>query len=106
MQMQSVHTHTHSNMFWSDAGNPRKGISGKIEKADMDGKNRVAIVTTNVGSPRSVVVDNPSGLGGRIYWTDSFNGVIETTDLHGGGRYNIISKHRTISIESVTMGMW
>ena len=79
-------------MFWSDAGNPRYNIPGKIERADMDGKNRIAIVTRHVGSPMSVVVDNPTGLGGRIYWTDSFHGAIETTDLHGGNRFNLIGE--------------
>ena len=58
----------------------------------MDGNNRQQIVTRNVGSPMSVVVDNPTGLGGRIYWTDSFHGVIETADLQGGNRVNLISK--------------
>lgn len=58
----------------------------------MDGNNRVTVVTRNVGTPMSVVVDNPTGLGGRIYWTDAYHGSIETADLNGGGRYNLISK--------------
>ena len=58
----------------------------------MDGNNRIAIVTRNVGTPMSVIVDNPTGLGGRIYWTDSFHGSIETADLNGKNRYNLISK--------------
>ena len=85
-------SHVHSHMFWSDAGNPRLGVSGKIERADMDGNNRRAIVTSLVGSPRSVAVYNPTGFGGRIYWTDQFNGVIDTTDLHGNDRFNLISE--------------
>ena len=84
--------HTTSHIFWSDAGNVRFGVPGKIEKADMDGNNRVTIVARNVGTPMYVAVDNPTGLGGRIYWTDAFHGSIETTDLNGGGRYNLISK--------------
>jgi hypothetical protein len=81
-----------SYLFWTDAGNVRYHIPGKIERADMDGNNRITVVTRNIGTPMSVVVHNPTGLGGRIYWTDSFHGTIETADLNGGSRYNLISK--------------
>ena len=79
-------------MFWTDAGNISQGIPGKIERADMDGNNRVVIVADHVGSPGSVVVHNPTGRGGRIYWTDAKQGVIDSTDFHGGDRYNVVCK--------------
>ena len=62
----------------------------------MDGNNRITIVTSHVGSPKSVAVYNPTGLGGRIYWTDSFHGSIDTTDLHGRDRFNLISTCKDI----------
>ena len=58
----------------------------------MDGKNRKSIVANRVGSPKSVAVYNPTGLGGRIYWTDTYYGTIDSADIHGGDRYNLISE--------------
>ena len=50
-------------MYWTDWGNrPR------IERADMDGKNRVTIVSDKLGWPNGLTIDRPSS---RIIWADA-----------------------------------
>ena len=56
----------------------------------MDGTERLAIITANVREPRSIVVDNPTGIDARIYWTDMYHGTVESADLRGGLRTTII----------------
>ena len=58
----------------------------------MDGSGRKEIVNTNLGLPRAITVDNPEGLGGRIYWTDSFLKLIESTTLEGKDRQNLLGE--------------
>ena len=50
-------------LFWSDWGK-----SPKIERAEMDGSNRVAIVTENLVWPNGLTVDEDTN---RIIWADA-----------------------------------
>ena len=79
-------------MFWTDVGDAAQGQSAKIETAAMDGSRRKVIVSTNLGLPRAITVDNPVGLGGRIYWSDSFLKLIESTTLEGTDRRNLLGE--------------
>lgn len=79
------------NMFWTDTGNPGSRVGARIERAAMDSSGRRAIVTAGLQSPRGISVDNPTGIGGRIYWSDSFHGTIESASLDGGERKTILS---------------
>ena len=49
-------------MYWIDAG-----LSGKIQRANLDGTQMEDLVTDLVGSPRNLALD-PGG--DKMYWTD------------------------------------
>jgi hypothetical protein len=50
-------------MFWTDWGN-----DSRIERADMDGKNRRVIIRNNLRWPNGLTIDRPSA---RIIWADA-----------------------------------
>ncbi len=79
-------------------GNLRIDKPAKIEKAAMDGTGRTTVISHSIRFPRSITVDNPVGIGGRIYWTDSFHGTVDTATLDGGGRRNLMGETTVISI--------
>ncbi|OWF40727.1 low-density lipoprotein receptor-related protein 4-like isoform X2 [Mizuhopecten yessoensis] len=71
-------------LYWTDWGkNP------KIERADMDGQNRVTVVKDRLGWPNGLVIDRPTA---RLIWADARMEVIESTDLHGQNRRVLVSK--------------
>ena len=50
-------------MFWTDWGQ-----EPHIERADMDGKNRMVIVRNNLRWPNGLTIDRPTN---RIIWADA-----------------------------------
>ena len=52
-----------SYLFWSDWGE-----SPRIERSELDGSGRRAVITTNVVWPNGLTVDKPSA---RLYWADA-----------------------------------
>ncbi len=62
-------------MFWTDWGsNP------KIERANLDGSDRVAIVTAHLDRPHGLALDFELE---RVYWCDANRDVIEYVDING-----------------------
>jgi len=65
-------------MFWSDAGShPR------IEKASLDGNQRVAIVTTYIFHPNGIDLDRGNQ---RIFWVDAGYDRVESISYNGNNR--------------------
>ena len=65
-------------MIWTDWGtNP------KIEKATLNGSQRVAIVTSNLYLPNGIELDRGNR---RIYWVDAGVDRIESVDYNGDSR--------------------
>lgn len=65
-------------MFWSQSGEmPR------IERAHMDGSNRMIIASTNVTVPNGLALDLAAG---KIYWTDGGSKTIEFANIDGKNR--------------------
>ena len=62
-------------MFWSDWGE-----EPKIERAALDGSQRVAIVTMNLTYPNGLALDYVTD---RNYWVDGAQQVIEYADFDG-----------------------
>uniref|UniRef100_A0A8D3C0A7 EGF-like domain-containing protein n=1 Tax=Scophthalmus maximus TaxID=52904 RepID=A0A8D3C0A7_SCOMX len=60
-------------MFWTEIGNVVK-----IERAGMDGSERMAVVNSSLGWPGGVAVDTD-----RVYWTDERLGAIGSATLDG-----------------------
>lgn len=71
-----------SLLYWTDWGqNP------KIERSYLDGSGRVAIVTTELGWPNGLAIDYDSY---RLYWADAQLDCIETADLNGHLRVQLV----------------
>ncbi|CAI8030562.1 Low-density lipoprotein receptor-related protein 4 [Geodia barretti] len=71
-------------MFWTDWGS-----DPKIERADMDGENRMSIVTVDLLQPFGITVDYDSL---RIYWCDSGSNSIQYASLDGNGRNVLLTQ--------------
>ncbi|GBO17456.1 Low-density lipoprotein receptor-related protein 4 [Araneus ventricosus] len=69
-------------LFWSDWGKPPK-----IEKAYLDGAGRRVIVATDLGWPNGLTIDYDSR---RLYWVDAQLDRIETSDLSGKHRMQLV----------------
>ncbi|CAD6208044.1 GSCOCG00010318001-RA-CDS [Cotesia congregata] len=79
----AVHPH-YGYVFWTDWG-----PSPKIERADMDGTSRLALVTDSITWPNGLTVDYPTD---RIFWTDAKHRVIMSAKLDGTDKRKILSK--------------
>eukprot|EP00794_Sanderia_malayensis_P010865 gene10865-12020_t len=70
-------------MFWTDWGS-----SARIERASMDGTNRITIAHTSIVWPNGITVDVNAN---KIYWSDGRLDKIETADLNGNHRQTVYS---------------
>ena len=61
-------------MYWTDWG-----VDARIERADMDGNNRVKIIQNNLGWPNGLTIDRPSS---RIIWADARTEVRNSQHAH------------------------
>ena len=69
---------SNSFMFWTDWG-----LNPKIERATSSGKQRSAIVTTNLYHPNGLDLDKGNQ---RIFWVDAALDRVESIDYNGGNR--------------------
>ena len=65
-------------MYWTDWGD-----IARIEKASMDGANRVEIINTNLTWPNALTLDYQEQV---LYWGDGFHGTIESSNVDGTNR--------------------
>lgn len=72
---------TCSYMFWSNVVN-----APRLERSTLDGSERQVIVT-GLGHVNSMTLDPAEG---RLYWTNSDRGRIESCDLDGLNRGDIV----------------
>ncbi|KAK3787581.1 hypothetical protein RRG08_025912 [Elysia crispata] len=71
-------------MFWTDWGK-----HARIERADMDGKNRVVVVSGDIVWPNGLTIDLQMD---RIIWADARTERIECADLSGKFRRGLVSR--------------
>ncbi len=64
-------------MFFTDWG------TQKIERASLNGYQRVAIVTSNLRWPNGIVLDRGNK---RIFWVDGYYDRVESVDYNGNNR--------------------
>lgn len=69
-------------LYWSDWGEVPL-----IERALLDGSQRKAIVTHDLGFPNGLTIDFK---GRRLYWTDALKQRIDTSDLNGQHRVQLV----------------
>ena len=70
-------------MYWSDCGS-----SPKIEKSNMDGTDRTAIVSFGLKWVNSLALDFKNKL---LYWCDASLALIERVDLQGNNRVLVLN---------------
>ncbi|KAL3851599.1 hypothetical protein ACJMK2_015336 [Sinanodonta woodiana] len=71
-------------LFWSDIG-----IRTKIEVSSLSGKNRKALIFSNLEKPYSLAADYVTK---RIYFVDAGRYVVETATYEGQGRKVLLKK--------------
>lgn len=74
-------------MYWSDWGD-----KPRIERAHMDGTNRIQIASDNLTYPNGLAVDHAAG---KIYWTDGGSKSIICANFNGSNRKVILGKLKT-----------
>lgn len=72
------------HIFWTIWANQHDQYSGLIERVDMDGSQRIAIITNNILGPMSITVDHVLKM---IYWVDAKLNTLESVDFQGLKRY-------------------
>ena len=65
-------------MFWNDWG-----TNAKIERASLNGGQRVTIVTKSLYFPNGMELDRGNK---RIFWVDAGYGKVESVDYNGNDR--------------------
>ncbi|KAK6165881.1 hypothetical protein SNE40_022703 [Patella caerulea] len=74
-------------MYWTDWVLKPSEISSKIEKACMDGSNRMTLVSDEIQWPNSLTLDFHTQ---TIYWTDAYYDRIESISVTGTERKVIV----------------
>ena len=87
-----AHTHTHTlsltrYMYWTDWGD-----KPRIERASMDGQNRMVLHSTNVVWPNALTVDYSTQ---TLYWIDAKLDYIESS-FRDGSRRQILYREKNV----------
>ena len=72
----------HRIMFWTDWGGP-----AKIERANMDGTQRSAVIFTNIKWPNGLTIDYTDS---KLYWTEAILDLIECANFYGNERRQVL----------------
>lgn len=70
-------------IFWSDLGDV-----ARIERADLDGENRLAIVSDYIVWPQALCVDTVRT---RIYWVDVRLNSLSSCEFDGSGQRTVLT---------------
>ncbi|XP_044056531.1 low-density lipoprotein receptor-related protein 8-like isoform X2 [Siniperca chuatsi] len=72
-------------LFWAQCGS-----SSKIERASLDGRDRMALVTSSIRHPVALSLDMPRQL---LYWVDQGMRSISRVDLEGRHRKTVVESN-------------
>ena len=81
-------------MYWTDWGK-----DPKIERAALDGSQRITLVDTSVAWPNGLTIDHFSR---KIYWADAKLDKIEVINLDGSSR-RVVLNYRSSHIFGLTV---
>jgi Low-density lipoprotein receptor repeat class B len=80
-------------MFWTDWVQRPSSKSAKIERANMDGTDRLVWVNSSIQWPNGLSTDYRTG---RIYWCDAYTDRIESISITDkNDRVSIASCHKS-----------
>ena len=71
-------------MYWTDWGK-----HPKIERANLDGTERVTMVNTSLGWPNGLALDYKNN---KMYWGDAETDRIEVANMDGTNRRTLLSE--------------
>ena len=74
-------------LYWLDEGGV--GVPQKLAKANMDGSNVRVLIKENLHQVETITFDFATR---RVYFSQSYAGIIESVDEDGGGRRPLVSK--------------
>ena len=72
-------------MYWTDTG------SRRIERASMEGYNRMALHTTNLQTPYALTIDYATQ---TLYWSDYALNKLESSNTDGSNRRQLTTNIR------------
>ena len=75
-------------MFWTDASE----LQPRIERAWMTGAWRQVLVSERLGLPSGLAIDHY--MGGRVFWCDSKENIIESINPDGTDRVIVTAKSK------------
>lgn len=70
-------------MYWTDWGS-----EPKIEKAALDGSQRIILINSGLGWPNGLSIDYKER---KLYWGDAKTDKIEVSNLDGSDRRELVS---------------
>ncbi|KAJ8305026.1 hypothetical protein KUTeg_017422 [Tegillarca granosa] len=70
-------------LFWSDIG-----TLARIERSNLDGSSRMALIWLGVIRPISLTVDHANN---NLYWVDSARSTVELCDFYGNNRRVLVT---------------
>ncbi|KAJ8310271.1 hypothetical protein KUTeg_012136 [Tegillarca granosa] len=70
-------------LFWSDIGTP-----ARIERSNLDGSSRMALIWLGINRPISLAVDHANN---NLYWVDSVRSTVESCDFYGNKRRMLVT---------------
>ena len=73
-------------MYWTN----RRHLGARIERASMNGENRMALINTRIRNPTGLAIDYYRN--DRVYWSDTKENTIESCSFDGKDRTTIVSK--------------
>ena len=87
-------------IFWSDLGDV-----ARIERADLDGENRLAIVSDSIVWPQALCVDTVRT---RIYWVDVRLNSLSSSNFDGSNYRTLTSQLSSLShpVSLATLEDW
>lgn len=71
-------------LFWTDVG-----LQPSVERASLEGGQRVVIANTDLLSPSGLAIDFTEE---RLYWCDQRRGVVESAAMDGSDRQVLLGK--------------
>ena len=71
--------------------------SPKIERAQLDGTDRMVLVSSGLGHPQALVLDKQEQ---KLYWADSHLSCIEMVDLDGANRQILVDQRVSLCLTS------
>ncbi|XP_048518119.1 low-density lipoprotein receptor-related protein 1 [Dendroctonus ponderosae] len=71
-----------------------------LERADLDGSNRTALVELKIVFPHGVCVDYATKY---VYWADSYMDYVEKVDYYGNNRKSVAKRRHVSNIHGVSL---